>query len=510
MVLNFSITGGAEILQVAEAVAREKNLKRDSVLDALKEAIAAIGRKKYGHDQKIRAEISEKDGSIKVYRDLDIVENAEDTYKEISLVDAKKKNPEAELGGIASQELPPVDFGRVSSQTVKQVLIAKIRDAEREREFEDFKDRVGEIVTGLVVRIEKNNDIIIDFGKTETILPKDQIIPRESYRVGDRIRALVMDVRRERKGPQIFLSRVAPEFLAALFTQEVPEIYDGAVQIKAVARDPGSRAKIAVYSEDSSVDPVGSCIGPRGARVTAVYNELQGEKIDVIEWSNDLANLAVNAIGSKTRDSMVEVAKIVIDEDNNKIIAVVPDDQQSLAIGRRGQNVKLASELLGWSIDIVSESEDSTRSVDEFNRLTKLFVEALNVEEVIGQLLASEGFASLDEIAGVETSEIAAIDGFDNDLAEELQRRAEEYLTNKKKAVQDKLSTAGVEKGVFALPHITDEIVAKLADNGVKTVNDIADLARDDFKDYVPHSGLKNSQIDEMILKARESWDVAA
>jgi transcription termination/antitermination protein NusA len=510
MVLNFSITGGAEILQVAEAVAREKNLKRDSVLDALKEAIAAIGRKKYGHDQKIRAEISEKDGSIKVYRDLDIVENAEDTYKEISLVDAIKKNPAAELGGISSQELPPVDFGRVSSQTVKQVLIAKIRDAEREREFEDFKDRVGEIVTGLVVRIEKNNDIIIDFGKTETILPKDQVIPRENYRVGDRIRALVMDVRRERKGPQIFLSRVAPEFLAALFTQEVPEIYDGAVQIKAVARDPGSRAKIAVYSEDSSVDPVGSCIGPRGARVTAVYNELQGEKIDVIEWSNDLANLAVNAIGSKTRDSMVEVAKIVIDEDNNKIIAVVPDDQQSLAIGRRGQNVKLASELLGWSIDIVSESDDSTRSVDEFNRLTKLFVEALNVEEVIGQLLASEGFGSLDEIAGVELSEIASIDGFDEDLASELQRRAEEFLTNKKKAVQDKLAIAGVEKAVFDLPHITDEVVAKLADNGVKTVNDIADLARDDFKDYVPYSGLKNSQIDEMILKARESWEEEA
>jgi N utilization substance protein A len=510
MVNSFSITGGAEILQVADAVAREKNLKRDSVLDALKEAIAAIGRKKYGHDQKIRVEISEKDGHIRVFRDIDIVEEATDHYKEISLKDALKQNPEAELGGIVSQELPPVDFGRVSSQTVKQVLISKIRDAERDREFDDFKDRIGEIVTGLVVRIEKNGDIIIDFGKTETVLPKDQVIPRESYRVGDRIRALVLDVRRERKGPQIFLSRVAPEFLAALFAQEVPEIYDGAVQIKAVARDPGSRAKIAVYSEDGSIDPVGSCIGPRGSRVTAVYNELQGEKIDVIEWSNELATLAVNAIGSKTRDSMVEVAKIVIDEDNNKVTAVVPDDQQSLAIGRRGQNVKLASELIGWSIDIISESEDSTRSVDEFNRLTKLFVEALNVEEVIGQLLASEGFTSLDEIAFVDRSEIAGIEGFDDGLAEELQRRAEEYLTNKKKEVQEKLAKAGVESAVFELPHLTDEIIATLADEGIKTVDDIAGLARDDFRDAAPNSGLKSAQIDELILEARKSWDEEA
>jgi N utilization substance protein A len=509
MVNEFSITGGLEIIQVAEAVAREKNLKRDSVIDALQAAVISVAKKKYGHELDISAEISEKDGMIKIFRNIEVVESeaeVEDSHIQMSLKEAKDKEgrDDIEVGDVISNPLPPIDFGRVAGQTFKQVLMQRIRDAERDREFEDFKDRIGEIATGIVERIERSGDLVVNFGRTETILPKDQLIPRENYRKGDRIRAYITDVRRERKGPQIFLSRISNDFLASLFAQEVPEIYDGMVKIKAVARDPGSRAKIAVYSEDSGIDAVGSCIGPRGSRVTAVYNELQGEKIDIIDWSNDLATCAVNAIGSKTRDSMVEVVKIVIDEDNHKVIAVVPDDQLSLAIGRRGQNVRLASELIGWNIDIMSEADDAQKSVEDFNTATLIFTDALNVEEVIGQLLASEGFTSVDEVAYVDPSELLSIEGFDEGLVAELQKRAQDYLEENpdKSSVKDVKEDKGDE--LTSIDGISGDIAGKLISKGVLTISDLADLATDELVEYANEESIDDKKAGEIIIFARE------
>lgn len=510
MAYAFSITGGMEIIQVAEAVAREKNLKRDIVLGALEDAVVSVARKKYGHELNIFATISEKDGVIKIFRELEVVENPEDNNTQISEKYAKQLKADAQLGDKITQELPPIDFGRVAGQTFKQVLMQRIRDAERDREFEEFKDRVGEIATGVIERIEQNGDLLINFGKTETILPKDQLIPRENYRKGDRIRAYITDVRRERKGPQIFLSRISNEFLGALFAQEVPEIYDGMVKIKAVARDPGSRAKIAVFSDESSIDPVGSCIGPKGSRVTAVYNELQGEKIDIIEWSNDLATLAVNAIGSKTRDSVVEVLKIVIDEDNHKVIAVVPDESLSLAIGRRGQNVRLASELIGWNIDITSESEDATKSVEDFNKYSKLFSESLDVEEVIGQLLASEGFTTLEEVAFVDKDTLLGIEGFEEELVNELQKRAAEYLEAnptktepKKQAASPRRASNKAFGSAFNAVGLSEELVAKLNENSIRNINNLADLASDELLEIVGDA-LTEAEANDIILQARE------
>lgn len=508
MVNSFSITGGLEIIQVAESVAREKNLKRDIVISALEAAVVSVARKKYGHDINVKAEISEKDGSIRIFRILSIVEVAEDHNTQIELKYAKKKNPDAEIGGEISEELPPIDFGRVAGQTFKQVLMQKIREAERDREFEEFKDRVGEIASGVVERIENNGDLVINFGKTETILPKNELIPRENYRKGDRIRAFISDVRKERKGPQIFLSRRSNEFLAALFTQEVPEIYDGLVKIYAVARDAGSRAKVAVYSEDSSIDAVGSCIGPRGSRVTAVYNELQGEKIDIIEWSNDLATLAVNAIGSKTKDSIVQVVKIIIDEDNHKVIAVVPDENLSIAIGRRGQNVKLASELIGWNIDIISESDDATRSQEEFARLTKLFSEALNVEEVIAQLLVSEGFTRVDEVAFVSRQDLLSIEGFEEELVDELQKRAEEWVANnpkeeKAETPNERRNERNTKKGLPGINGMTNDMIELLIKKGVHEVEDLAELASDELLEIIESENVDKTLADSMIMEAR-------
>lgn len=505
MVSNFAIVGNTEIIQVAEAVAREKGIPQESVMEALAEALEAVARKKYGHEQDIRAEVDAKSGAISLFRDITVVEEVENIDAEISLDDAKKQDDSLELGSVITTELPPIDFGRVASQTVKQVVMQRVREAEREKQFEDFKDRVGEIVTGVVKRIEYGN-LIIDFGKTETVLQRDQIIPREMYRVGDRIRAYIVDVRREAKGPQIFLSRSHPGFLAQLFAQEVPEIYDGVVTIKDVARDPGSRAKMAVYSTDPSIDPVGACIGPRGSRVTAVYNELQGEKIDIIEWSQDLATYTVNALASKTKDSVVEVSRIVIDEDNNLIEAVVADDQLSLAIGRRGQNVRLAAELVGWNIDVLSESEESVRRVEEFNKLSEMFATALNVEEVIGQLLASEGFSSIEEVAYVSDADLLAVEGFDQDLVDELRSRAEDYLEEKRKNAQAAMKKLGVDPTLTELPMITDEILIKLGENGIKTRDDLADLSRDELQEIIPEFEKKSKEVDELILQARAHW----
>ncbi len=505
MVTNFAITGSTEILQVADAVAREKSIPKDKVIEALKEAVETVARKKYGVEQHIRAEIDERSGQISLFRDREVVTDAVDHHIEISLKDAQSADKEVKLGDTVSDPVPPIDFGRVASQTFKQVIIQKVRQAEREKQYEDFKGRVGEIVTGVVKSIEFGN-LIVDFGKTETLLPRDQIIPREVYRPGDRIRAYIVDVRREDRGQQIILSRTHPNFLAELFAQEVPEIYDGLVTIQAVARDPGSRAKMAVFCSDSSIDPVGACIGPRGARVSAVYNELQGEKIDIIQWSPDLATLTVHALAAKTRESMVEVSKIVIDEERHTIEAVVPDDQLSLAIGRRGQNVRLAAELVEWNIDVMSESDDSERRVKEFEELTQQFMAALDVEEVIGQLLASEGFKTLEEVAYVDEEELLAIEGFEEELVAELRARAVEYLEKKQAEAREKWQKIGVEASIAELPHLTDTMLVTLGEQELKTLDDVADLSRDEFREIFPRSSLSDEEIDEMIMQARAHW----
>src|SRR6187455_2639583 len=387
----------------------------------MEDAIQKAAKSRYGSENEIKAEVDPKTGEIRLARLLEVVEQVNMEATQISLEEARRRNPAAQVGDFIAEPLPPVDFGRVAAQNAKQVIVQKVREAERERQYDEYKDRVGEIVNGIVKRVEYGN-VIVDLGRAEAIVRRDETLPRETFRPGDRIRAYVYDVRREQRGPQIFLSRTHPEFMARLFGQEVPEIYDGVVEVVSVARDPGSRAKIAVRSKDGSIDPVGACVGMRGSRVQAVVGELQGEKIDIIQWSPDVATFVVNALAP------AEVAKVVLDEEAERIEAVVPDDQLSLAIGRRGQNVRLASQLTGWDIDILTEAEESERRQKEFTARTQRFVEALDVDEMLAQLLASEGFDSVEEIAYVEEKELSSIDGLDQDTASEIQGRAREYL----------------------------------------------------------------------------------
>src|SRR5688500_3806821 len=399
-----------ELLQIADAVAREKTIDRRIVIQAMEDAIQKAAKSRYGAETDIRAEIDPKTGETRLQRLLEVVETPDDPARQISLVDARARNPEAQVGDFIAEQLPPMEYGRIAAQSAKQVIVQKVREAERDRQFDEYKDRIGEIVNGTVKRVEYGN-VIVDLGRGEAIIRRDELIPRENFKYGDRVRAYVYDVRREQRGPQIFLSRTHPQFMAKLFTMEVPEIYDGIIEIKSVARDPGSRAKIAVVSRDSSIDPVGACVGMRGSRVQAVVGELQGEKIDIIPWSQDAASFIVNAL------QPAEVAKVVLDEDAERIEVVVPDDQLSLAIGRRGQNVRLASQLTGWDIDILTEQEESERRQKEFVERSNLFMNALDVDEMVGQVLASEGFTSVEEVAYVEQDEIASIDGFDEDTA---------------------------------------------------------------------------------------------
>src|ERR1700675_4948266 len=410
-----------ELLQIADAVAREKSIDRGIVIAAMEDAIQKAARSRYGSETEVRAEINPKTGEMRLSRLLLVVDTVENDATQISLDDAKRRNPSAQVGDFIAEALPPLEYGRIAAQSAKQVIVQKVREAARDGQYQEFKDRIGDIVNGIVKRVEYGN-VVVDLGRGEAIVRRDELLPREVFRNGDRIRAYIYDVRREPRGPQIFLSPTHPQFMAKLFAQEVPEIYDGIVEIKAVARDPGSRAKIGVISRDSSVDPVGACVGMRGSRVQAVVNELQGEKIDIIPWSPDIATFVVNALAP------AEVAKVVLDEDKERIAVVVPDQQLSLAIGRRGQNVRLASQLTGWDIDILTEQEESERRQADFERRTKMFMDALNVDEVVGQLLASEGFASVEELAAVEAKEISSIEGFDEETAAELQTRAPYYL----------------------------------------------------------------------------------
>ena len=498
------IHGSTEMLQIADAVAREKNIERDQVLEAMENAIQIAGRKKYGAEHDIRSVIDRKTGAISLHRVITVVEeiDPEKTAQQMTLADAQKKykkRTDLELGSEIKDELPPIDFGRVAAQTAKQVIVQKVRDYEREHQFEEFKDRVGEIVNGTVKRVEYGN-VTVDFGRAEAVIRKDELIPRETFRPGDRIRAYIFDVRREKNGPQVFLSRTRPEFMAKLFMQEVPEIYDGIIEIKAVARDPGSRAKIAVQSNDPSVNPVLSCVGVRGSRVQAVVSELQGEKVDIVHYAEDPATFVVNALSS------AEVSKVVIDEDSGRIEVVVGDDQLSLAIGRRGQNVRLAAQLTGWSIDILTEEAESERRTQEFNRLSELFVEALNVEEVIAHLLVTEGFSSVEEVAFVPVEDLAGIEGFDENVAEELRNRAQEYLDTKEAEMMKKLTGMGVSEDFIKLEGLTPEIVEKLAAEGIKSIDDFAGLATDEFFEYVPKSGMNRDEVEALIMKHREAW----
>jgi N utilization substance protein A len=463
-----------ELLQIADAVAREKAIDRDIVIDAMADAIQKAARSRYGSESNIQADINSKTGEIKLQRLLEVVEAVEDYATQIAIELARDRNPEAQIGDFIAEPLPPMDFGRIAAQSAKQVIVQKVREAERDRQFEEFKDRVGEIVNGTVKRVEYGN-VIVDLGRGEAIIRRDELIPRENFRYGDRVRAFVYDVRREQRGPQIFLSRTHPQFMVKLFTMEVPEIYDGIIEIRSVARDPGSRAKIAVISNDSSIDPVGACVGMRGSRVQAVVGELQGEKIDIIPWSMDPASFIVNAL------QPAEVAKVVLDEDAERIEVVVPDDQLSLAIGRRGQNVRLASQLTGWDIDILTEQEESERRQKEFNERTELFMNALNVDEMVGQVLASEGFSQVEEVAYVDLEEVASIEGFDEDTAQEIQSRAQEYLD----AIEAELEAKRVELGVLdelrAIPGMTTAMLVALGEDGLKSMDDFAGCAADDL-----------------------------
>ncbi|MEM7619973.1 MAG: transcription termination factor NusA [Pseudomonadota bacterium] len=463
-----------ELLQIADAVAREKSIDRDIVIEAMEDAIQKAAKSRYGAENEIKAEIDAKTGEIRLARLLEVVEEVEMDAIQISLKDAQKRNPEAQIGDFISEKLPPLDFGRVAAQNAKQVIVHKVREAERERQYDEYKNRVGEVVNGVVKRVEYGN-VFIDLGKAEAIIRRDECLPRESFRYGDRARAYIFDVKRETRGPQIFLSRTRPEFMAKLFTQEVPEIYDSIVEIKSVARDPGSRAKIAVISNDSSIDPVGACVGMRGARVQAVVNELQNEKIDIIQWSSDAAAFIVNALAP------AEVVKVVLDEEAERIEVVVPDEQLSLAIGRKGQNVRLASQLTGWDIDILTEAEESERRQKEFTLRSNIFMEALDVDEVIAQLLVSEGFTSIEEVAFVEAEEVASIEGFDEDTASEIQERAKDYLTRKDAELEAKCQELGITDELAQVSGLSTEALVALGENDVKTVEDLAECATDDL-----------------------------
>ena len=463
-----------ELLQIADAVAREKSIDRGIVITAMEDAIAKAARSRYGAETDVHAEINSKTGELRLARHLLVVDTVENPSSQISLDEARRRNPAAQVGDTIADALPPLEYGRIAAQSAKQVIVQKVREAERDRQYLEYKDRIGDIVNGIVKRVEYGN-VVVDLGRGEAIVRRDEMLPRETLRNGDRVRAYIYDVRREPRGPQIFLSRTHPQFMAKLFAQEVPEIYDGIVEVKRVARDPGSRAKIAVISRDSSVDPVGACVGMRGSRVQAVVNELQGEKIDIIPWSADIATFVVNALAP------AEVAKVVLDEDRERIEVVVPDAQLSLAIGRRGQNVRLASQLTEWDIDILTEQEESERRQAEFQNRTKIFIEALDVDEVVGQLLASEGFNSVEELSLIDPKEIVAIEGFDEETATELQSRAQDYLARIEGEYDAKRKELGVADELKDVPGVTTPMLVKFGENDIKTVEDLAGAATDDL-----------------------------
>lgn len=491
-----------EIILVADTVAREKNIERDDVLEAMEIAIQKAARSKYGFEHDIRAHIDRKTGAISLARYREVVADGteiENEAAQLYLDDAKDYDPNIKVGEFLIDPLPPIDFGRIAAQTAKQVIVQKVRDAERNKQFEEYKEKIGTIINGTVKRVEFGN-VVLDIGKTEALLRRDEIIPREQFKNGDRVRAYVLDVRRESRGPQIFLSRTCPEFLSKLFTSEVPEIYDGIVKIMGVARDPGSKAKIAVRSEDVTVDPVGACVGLRGIRVQAVVTELQGEKVDIVPYSEDRAQYIVSALAP------AEVTKVVIDEENNRIEVVVPQEQFSIAIGRRGQNVKLASQLLGCDIDVLTEEQEQERRKNENKVRSQRFMEALDVDEMIAHLLIAEGFSTVDEIAMVDLKELSDIEGFDEDVAKELQSRAQEYVEKRNKEFAEKSKSLGIDDKLQSVEGLDRDMLLTLANNNIKTIDDLADLAADELIDILGENTVSVQEANKIIMNAREHW----
>jgi transcription termination/antitermination protein NusA len=465
----------AELLAIANAVASEKMIDKSIVIEALEEAIQKAARARFGQENDIRARLDPQTGDLRLWRVVEVVEEVDDYFKQVDVEQAQKLEPGSAVGDFIVDPLPAMDdLGRIDAQSAKQVIFQKVRDAERERQYEEFKDRAGEVITGVIKSVEFGH-VIVNLGRAEGVIRRDQQIPREAARVGERVRALISKVERNNRGPQIFLSRAHPDFMRKLFAQEVPEIYDGIIEIKAAARDPGSRAKIGVISHDSSIDPVGACVGMKGSRVQAVVQELQGEKIDIIPWSEDTATFVVNALQPAT------VSRVVLDEDESRIEVVVPDDQLSLAIGRRGQNVRLASQLTDSQIDIMTEEEASEKRTKEFAARSKMFEEELDVDETLSQLLVAEGFAELEEVAYVQLDELATIEGFDEELAEELQSRAQEALDRQEAAHREVRRELGVEDDLAELPHLTEEMLVALGKAGIKDLDDLADLATDEL-----------------------------
>jgi len=512
----------AELLAIANAVASEKMIDKAIVVEALEEAIQRAARARYGAENDIRAKLDTQTGDLRLWRVVEVVEEVVDYFKQVDLKQAEKLQKGAAVGDFIVDPLPPVDLGRIDAQSAKQVIFQKVRDAERERQYEEFKDRAGEVITGVVKSVEFGH-VVVDLGRAEGVIRRDQQIPREVVRNGDRVRALILKVVRENRGPQILLSRAHPDFMKKLFAQEVPEIYDGIIEIKAAARDPGSRAKIGVISYDSSIDPVGACVGMKGSRVQAVVQEMQGEKIDIIPWSDEAATFIVNALQPAT------VSRVVIDEEEGRIEVVVPDDQLSLAIGRRGQNVRLASQLTGRAIDIMTEAESSEKRQKEFVERSEMFQQELDVDETLAQLLVAEGFSELEEVAYVAVDEIAGIEGFDEELAEELQNRAIEALDRKEEAARTTRRELGVEDALGELPHLTEAMLVTLGKAGIKTLDDLADLATDELVQkgrteqrrsdnnsrsnrgdekpgILASFGLSEEQGNEIIMAARAHW----
>ncbi len=511
----------AELIAIANAVASEKMIDKAIVIEAMEDAIQRAAKTRYGSENDIRAKLDPNTGDLRLWRVLEVTELVDDHFKQIGEKDAQKLQKGAAIGDYIVDPLPPIEFGRIQAQASKQVILQKVRDAERERQFEEFKDRQGEIITGVVKRVEFGH-VVVDLGRAEGVIRRDQQIPREAVRVGDRVRSLILNVRRENRGPQIFLSRAHPDFMKKLFAQEVPEIYDGIIEIKAAARDPGSRAKIGVISHDGSIDPVGACVGMKGSRVQAVVQEMQGEKIDIIPWSPDTATFVVNAL------QPANVARVVLDEEEDRIEVVVPDDQLSLAIGRRGQNVRLASQLTGKAIDILTEADASEKRQKEFIERSGMFEKELDVDETLAQLLVAEGFGELEEVAYVEIEELAGIEGFDEDLAQELQSRAQEALERREQAAREERTALGVEDALAELPYLTEAMLVTLGKAGIKMLDDLADLATDELVEkkkaeprrrgddapkreapkggILAEYGLTDEQGNEIIMAARAHW----
>jgi len=493
-----SNVGNAEVLQIIEAVSKEKGISRSSLIDAMQHAVQVAGRKKYGNDHNIKAEINQNTGEITLFRVLKVVDKVSNTFTEIGLSDAMTIRVDAKMGEEVLETLPPIDLGRVAAQTAKHVIIQKVSEAERLRQYEDYKDRKGEILNGVVKRVEFG-DIIVDLGRAEGLLRKDQQIKGEIFKVNDRIKSFVIDIRSETKGPQIFLSRTSEKFLEKLFEMEVPEIYDGIIEIRAVSREPGSKAKVAVFAADVGIDPVGSCVGIRGSRVRAITNELHGEKIDVVLWDRNIAQFVINAMTPS------QISKIVFDEDRKRVEAIVPNDQLSIAIGRRGQNVRLASKITGWGIDVMTEEQESKRRTEEFTNSTELFMKELGVEEVIAQLLSAEGFGTIYQIAAADDAVLESIEGFDKELVSELKARAVSCVETQNEGIVEKLESLGVEQDLIDVLAFPPEYILKLAEYGVKTIEDLGEMSIKEFRDIVPESVVTPSDIEALINFAKNN-----